>query len=149
MAEYEGVEALALGPYKARAHFRRGRWWQCIAEDPQKHLQLWLAMLGRIRAEKQDTTNEDGTIRADANPWAHQLQEDISLLSSLEGMPEEQCCSNPPVAKLAYEADLADVFCRVDLAALRAQFWSNYFAPPISHRLGGLHSLSSRSLVLT
>ena len=116
-----------LAPYALETCVRRLKCWQNIVAQQERNKHLIIVFFGRLPHEGEDTVlDERGVIRSDAHPWATQLAADFEeMFANVEDAATLETLWRPrSIPKLFSDAELREDFCRIDVTAMRARFFT-------------------------
>ena len=137
-----------IAPCLLELRIRKLKWYREVVAHQQEHQQTILAWLGDIACEPVDvdTLTAQGFLSSAANPWAKQFEADVLSLEALDSgqdlLLEVEAGGKINIIQLFREA--ADLFLGIDVAELRAQYFSVAVGPPGFGALtGGCQSQTS------
>jgi hypothetical protein len=126
---------LRLVPSEIELLIRRLKWCKRMARDPDNHVNLMAALLGRFLFKDGYTVDDTLALQVDPDsnvqgrPWATRLYHDAQRMKAVDEAQDFVEHVGLAVCTL-FTCHAADEFARVDVTQLRAIFWSSSVPPP-------------------
>jgi hypothetical protein len=123
--EYWGIPKI-----EEELKIQRLKWWQSIIKFPETSAQILAALFGKCQFEDHPQLDEHGRLTTYATPHLRQFYQDISTISSIEGLRWVWEDMQHSITRLFNTRELSEAFCEFDFSELRAAISAINIPPP-------------------